>query len=239
MLAWNSSSIAQTLSTAVAFDERVFNFGTIKEKDGKVFHTFIFHNTGKGPVTISNIYSGCGCIGQALSKTTIRPGEKGKVMITFNPEYKSGFFSKEILVYSNDNKDYNHIWVEGNIVPMEHAVADDYPYDFGSGLHLRLEVMAFGYMKPAESREMVLHYANATNKEMELNFVPVKNMAGLTFTNPGKIGPKAKGVVSFSFTTPAAWNRDMLVQLYPYVNKRRLNRPLVVKILNGNQITQR
>jgi len=37
---------AQELSQSLVFEERVFNFGTIREKEGKVSHTFYFRNNG-------------------------------------------------------------------------------------------------------------------------------------------------------------------------------------------------
>src|SRR5262245_26472436 len=114
--------LAQTPSEVIQFEERVHNFGTIQEKNGKVSHTFIFQNKGKSPVTIDDIHSSCGCIGKMVSPGAIKPGGKGKVTITFDPGYKSGFFSKEIVVLSNDRQRFNRIWVEGTIQPMEHAV---------------------------------------------------------------------------------------------------------------------
>lgn len=227
---------SQTLSTAITFEERVHNFGTILEKNGKVSHTFVFHNNGKTPVTISEVQSGCGCIGRAVSKDPVKPGGKGKVTITFDPGYKSGFFSKEIVVFSNNGQEYNRIWVEGVITPAEHPVADDYPYNFDSGLHLRLKVMAFGYVKPGETRQLQLHYANDTDKEMTLNFVAEGNKAGLVFTNPGKIAAKARGVINFSYTMPVSAKDDVLITLYPYVNNKKLKESLQVKVLNGNKL---
>lgn len=223
---------SQTLSSTVAFEERVHNFGTILEKNGKVSHTFVFKNNGKTPVAIGDIQSGCGCIGTIVSKDPVKPGAKGKVMITFDPAYKSGFFSKEIIIYSNNGREYSHVWVEGTITPGEHPVEDDYPYNFGSGLYLRLKVMAFGYLKPGETKQMELHYANNTNKEMLLNFVVAGNKTGLKFTNPGKIGPKARGVISFSYTMPHAGNDDVLFVVHPFINNKKLVQSLQVKILN-------
>jgi len=226
---------AQTLSSTIAFEERVYSFGTILEKKGKVSHTFIFKNNGKTPVTISEIYSGCGCIGKALSKDPVPPGGKGKVTITFNPEYKSGFFSKEIVVYSKNNQEYNRIWVEGTITPAEHPIEEDYPYNYGSGLHMRLKVMAFGYVKPGETKQMELHYANGTNKEMTLTFVVEGNKGGLTFVNPGKIKANAKGVITFSYAMPYLNNSDVILKVYPYINNKKLSEALEVKILKDTK----
>lgn len=174
-------SQAQTPSAAIRFEERVFRFGTIQEEKGKVSHTFVFKNTGTVPVVISDIQSGCGCIGKVHSKGPVKPGGRGEVTVTFNPSYQSGFFSKEVVVFSNGGKDYNRIWVEGVVVPKEHPIEDEYPYNFGSGLHLRLQVVAFGYVKPGETKQMKLHYANGTEKEMTLGFVAANSRAGLQF----------------------------------------------------------
>ena len=227
---------SQAPSTAIAFDERVHDFGTILEKNGKVSHTFTFLNKAKTPVTINEIYSNCGCVGKIISKDAVKPGAKGKVTITFSPDYKSGFFSKEIVVYSNNGQEYNRIWVQGVVKPAEHPVTDDYPYNFGKGLYLRLKVMAFGYVKPGETKQMELHYANDTDKEMQVKFVVDGKNDGLVFVNPGKIAAKQRGVINFFYTMPASGNDDVLMRLYPYVNNTRLNETLDLRILNEKKL---
>lgn len=222
---------SQNPSTQIVFTERVHKFGTIKEEKGKVSHTFIFENKGKTPVEIDEVNTGCGCLAKAVSKEAIRPGEKGKITITFDPGYKSGFFSKEIVVFSNKGKDYNRIWVEGVIEPMEHPVEDEYPYKFGSGLYLRLKVIAFGYAGPGETKQMELHYANDTDKEMTLQFISDNNQDELQFTNPGRIIPKGRGVISFRYTMPVNANKDVSIKLIPYVNGNKLKETLELKIL--------
>lgn len=229
----------QTPSESIKFEETVYNFGTIEEKNGKVSHTFVFQNKGKAPVAINDIYSACGCIGKVHSKEPVKPGAKGKVTVTFDPAYKSGFFSKEVVVHSNNGQNYNRIWVEGSIIPAEHPVEEDYPYNLGDGLHLRLKVMAFGYVKPGETRQMELHYANAANKEMILSFAVKDNKTGLTFINPGKIAAKARGVIKFSYTRPSVSRGDVVFTLYPYVNRKKLADTVEIKILGEAMPGQR
>ena len=224
---------AQTPSEVIQFEERVYNFGTIKEKDGKVSHTFVYKNKGNKPVVIDDIHSACGCIGKMVTQGAIKPGGKGKVTITFDPGYKSGFFSKEIVVLSNNREQFNRIWVEGVIEPMKHPVEEEYPYNFGNGLHLRLKVMAFGYLKPGETKQMELHYVNGSDKEMELQFVAPVNTAGLVFKNPGKVKAGEKGVIRFAYTMPVTQNKEMLLRIYPWVNNKRMNETLDIRILNA------
>jgi hypothetical protein len=222
---------SQTPSEIIAFEERVHNFGKIQEEKGKVSHTFIFENKGKTPVEIEEVNSSCGCIGKLTTKGPVKPGAKGKVTITFDPSYKSGFFSKEIVVLSNKGQHYNRIWVEGVIDPMEHPIEDDYPYNFGSGLYMRLKVMALGYMKPGETKEIELHYANSTGKEMILQFKPGSDVTGLKFTGPGKLQPNERKVIKFSYTMPSSGNKDVLLKLFVYVNNKKQKETLDLRAL--------
>ncbi|HSK13907.1 MAG TPA: DUF1573 domain-containing protein, partial [Phnomibacter sp.] len=75
--------VGQSPSPSLVFAQRVHHFGTIDEAKGKVVHTFEFVNNGKASVTIDEVHSGCGCIGNVVSKGAISPGGKGKVTVTF------------------------------------------------------------------------------------------------------------------------------------------------------------
>jgi hypothetical protein len=227
---------AQEPSQNLEFEERVFNFGTIREKDGKVSHTFYFRNTGKKPVTISDINTGCSCIGKKKHDGPIKPGERTALTITFDPEYKSGFFSKEIFIFSENGKQYNHVWVEGKIIAAERPVENDYPYNFGSDLHLRYKVMALGYLKPGQATKMELPLTNAGTREMVLKFIPTNNSAGLYFTNPGKIAPNSKRTVSFNYSMPFQAQNDITIYLDVYVNNKKLPEPLQIKVLRDNKL---
>ena len=58
-----------------------FDFGTIKEADGKVSHTFEVSNTGDMPLVITR--------------------KKAQIKVTFDPAGRPGPFTKTISVYSN------------------------------------------------------------------------------------------------------------------------------------------
>lgn len=235
MLIFSSASVrlcAQSPSESIEFDQRVFNFGSIAEKDGKVTHRFKFKNKGKTPVTITNINTGCGCLVQRSPEKPIPPGSTGEIAITFDPAYKSGFFSKEIVVLSEAGSRYNRIWVEGTIQPKARPVEDEYPYAFGSGLYLRLKVMAFGYLRGGESRKMKLHIANESGRAMNLRFEASGAITGLQFAQPGTLAKGQRSEIEFSFRMPEFSTKDIHYELYPVVNGRRLNEPIIVKVLN-------
>ena len=63
-----------------------FDFGTIKEADGKVSHTFEVSNTGDMPLVITRVIASCGCTTPEWPK---------------EPAGRPGPFTKTISVYSN------------------------------------------------------------------------------------------------------------------------------------------
>lgn len=77
------------------------DFGTIKESDGKVTHTFEVSNSGDMPLVITRVIASCGCTTPEWPKEPIAPGKKAQIKVTFDPSGRPGPFTKTISVYSN------------------------------------------------------------------------------------------------------------------------------------------
>ena len=88
----------------ISAEETRYDFGTIKEADGNVSHTFIISNTGDKPLVITRVIASCGCTTPEWPKAPIAPGQKGEIKVTFNPDGRPGPFAKTISVYSNGKK---------------------------------------------------------------------------------------------------------------------------------------
>ncbi len=226
---------AQELSGSIEFEERVYSFGSIREENGKVTHRFYFRNKGSKPVTISNIHSACGCIGKLVSSKPVPPGGKGEILISFDPAYQEGFFSKEIVVLSNNNQEYNRVWVEGNIIPGPRPVENEYPYAFGNDLHLRLKVMAMGYLMPGQSRSMALHYANERDQPIRLSFRVLDPAPGLQLPTSIEIGPKGRGEVTINYRLPLLSKTDEQIRILPLVNGEPVADTIILKVLNDQK----
>jgi len=82
------------------FDSMEFDFGNIKQGD-KVEHTFKVSNAGTADLIISEAKPGCGCTVSDYTKTPIKPGEEGKIKVTFDSKGKSGATSKSVTVTTN------------------------------------------------------------------------------------------------------------------------------------------
>ena len=225
---------AQKPSNQLVADQRVYEFGEIQEKDGKVSRTFTFTNIGLTPVAIEDTYSGCGCATTDYTKHPIAPGGKGRVTVTYNPAYRPGFFSKEVVVFFNNRQNYTRIWVKGTVIPYLHPVEEDHPYSFGEGVHCSLKVLDFGKVKKGSSQRIEIRYANDTDKEMTLTFLVEGNNPNITYINPGEMQPKERGKMDFIYTSSSEKQKSLTFNVYPCVNGKKLSTPLVVKVTETN-----
>lgn len=66
------------LSDELVFEERVFDFGEIKEEDGLVSHEFEFRNVSQKVLSINGVTSGCGCVQLNYLKNRSAPMPQGK-----------------------------------------------------------------------------------------------------------------------------------------------------------------
>lgn len=233
MLVKACSLHAQVPSEVITFNERVFDFGKFKEQEGKVSHSFTFHNKGKVPVAIEHVATGCGCVSFEYSKEPVRPGNAGSIVVTYNPTHRPGFFSKEIVVLSNNRKSYNRIWIKGDVIPSEYAVKEDYPYCFGSGLCLNLKVLAFGKVIRNQSKQIKLLYANDTKKPMSLDFYVEGNDQRISFVKPKDVAPQKRGELNITYTQTSQVLGENVIRIWPIVNGKKLSSFLLVKAM-GN-----
>ena len=95
---------AEDNGPVMTFEEKIHDFGTIKEADGPVSYSFEFTNTGNEPLVIINVNASCGCTRPEYSKEPIRPGKKGEIKVTYNPAGRPGEFDKEVKIRTNGNK---------------------------------------------------------------------------------------------------------------------------------------
>ncbi len=86
----------------ITLAEKSFDFGQISEDGGSVTHEFVFTNTGTAPLVIVSATASCGCTKPEFPAKPVKPGEKGKIKVTYNPKGRPGKFSKTITVRTND-----------------------------------------------------------------------------------------------------------------------------------------
>jgi hypothetical protein len=65
-----------------------------------VTYTFVFTNTGKEPLVVSNATASCGCTVPEFTKEPVKAGGKGSIKVTYNAA-ALGSFTKSITITSN------------------------------------------------------------------------------------------------------------------------------------------
>lgn len=199
-------------------DKKVYNFGKIKEKDGKVSHVFLFTNGSKIPVAITMVDAPCGCTTAEYIHEVIRPGKSGMVKVTFNPAFRPGHFSKEVRVLLNNGRYYVRCWVEGNVVGYLHPVTEDYPYAFGRGLYMSLALLPFSSPGVGQTASLRLGIANDTDKPMTVTFTRHPNNRVLKMPERVKLAAKERRYIDVSYTFYRAYLYDRQIRLHVNVN---------------------
>ncbi len=113
----NTASGKGDLSVLPSFDfeEEVHDFGKIREGE-TVSYSFIFTNTGKSDLLISDVSTSCGCTVPTYPKTPIKPGKSGTIKVTFNSAGKHGFQTKNIVVVANTQPNTKLIQIKAQVL---------------------------------------------------------------------------------------------------------------------------
>ncbi len=99
------------------FSRTFHDFGAMM--DNEVHETtFEFTNTGSDPLEIININAECGCTVPELEKKLYMPGESGSLLVTLNPEGKSGAFERRVNILTNDASGMSTIVIAADVTPI-------------------------------------------------------------------------------------------------------------------------
>lgn len=98
----------------ITFAETEYEFG-IMEPGASAVHYFVFSNSGKVPLVISNVRSSCGCTVPAWPKIPVLPGARDSLKVEYNTKIK-GAFNKTITVHTNAVNPMVELRIKGSVV---------------------------------------------------------------------------------------------------------------------------
>ncbi len=107
-------------SPEIEFESLEYDYGTIYEgADGT--SEFVFKNTGKEPLILSNVYTSCGCTVPTWPKEPIMPGKTSSIIVKYQTS-RVGPISKIITVLSNaETLPRVELRIKGTIKPKAEA----------------------------------------------------------------------------------------------------------------------
>jgi hypothetical protein len=115
------SLLADDNGAKISFVEKSHDFGTIKEANGPVSYEFEFKNVGNEPLVILSARASCGCTRPEYPEKPIKPGEKGKIKITYNPAGRPGEFDRKIKIQTNDKNRRPVLKITGVVIPQNNG----------------------------------------------------------------------------------------------------------------------
>ncbi len=105
-----------TQEASIAFEDSLYDFGSMKHSDAVAKHTFVFHNTGVEPLVIRKVDTSCHCSTAEFTKTPIASGESGEIVVSYDPSSTAyGVFEKTVYVYSNTREGLDKLTIKGRI----------------------------------------------------------------------------------------------------------------------------
>ena len=96
------------------FEKELHDFGTVVEGVNATYE-FVFTNTGKEPIIISNVAASCGCTTPSWTKEPVKPGQKGSIKAVYSSQNRLGPFNKQITVTSNALTSTKVLTIKGNV----------------------------------------------------------------------------------------------------------------------------
>ena len=194
--------------TASAQDELTFepdtwNFGAIRESDGKVSHVFTGTNRTDRPIVILDVITSCGCTAPAFSKKPILPGRTTEIRVTYDPTDRPGAFTKRLTVYSSDRRKIAQLTVAGEVLPREKSTEELYPVDAGGGLRLTATTLPFSYVYIGRRAQSAVGYANVSSRTLMFELRGAEPGGPLEVHAPRTIAPGERGEIDLGFFVPA------------------------------------
>ena len=188
------STLAQQTGSTIAFEEKIHDFGNIKEEAGLATYDFKFKNTGNQPLILNKVTASCGCTSPTWTKEPIPPGGDGSIKVAYNPKNRPNKFNKSITVYSNATQKVVALRITGNVIPKPRTIEDDFPFMIGN-VRFKTNHMAFVKVPQGQKKTVSIQVINTSDQNQTISFSQVPGHLKLE-AHPATLKPKEKGVIT-------------------------------------------
>ena len=189
LLLFSLTLSAQMQAPKINFEKKAYDFGTIKEADGKVTYEFKFNNIGNQPLLLKNVRASCGCTTPKWTKEPILPGASGSISVTYDPRNRPGSFRKTVTVTTNSEPANTYLSIQGKVIAREKTVEEKFPFTLGT-LRAKKTHLSFFNMTNAAQKTSSIMVMNTTAKPIRVTFpnMPIHIKAPAVTVQPGKEG---------------------------------------------------
>ena len=109
-----ATAFAQQNSKAeFKFEKETHDFGKIPQNEA-ISYEFTFTNVGTEPIIINEVKPSCGCSVAEFTKTPVKPGDSGKIKVTYDAKVKQPF-TKNFTIRSNTKTPVKTLYIKGEV----------------------------------------------------------------------------------------------------------------------------
>lgn len=102
----------------IEFEKTTIDFGKFSSKEPKQRAVFKFKNSGRSPLFIISVQTGCGCTEAEYPRKAILPGKTGEIVVDYDGTNRLvGPFSKMVIVKTNVPDKTLRLVIKGNMQP--------------------------------------------------------------------------------------------------------------------------
>lgn len=188
--------------TDLEFSPSVWDFGEIREENGRVSHTFTGENRTDKPLVILDVVASCGCTVPQFSRKPIAPGDRTQITVTFDPADRPGIFTKKLGVYSSDRRKIAELTIRGRVEPRPRSIEELYPVATLGGLRLNTTLCAFSYLYPGREVHSAVEFVNTGDRPLQLELRPRIRSGLLRVNCPQTIAPGQQGSIDLGYLIP-------------------------------------
>lgn len=157
-----AAGASASASGEIAWLEKNYDFGLIKEAAGAATGSVRFVNMGKENVVVTGARPSCGCTGVFFSEDPVAPGDTATISFTYDPAGRPGKFDKSIRVYIGEHDSYR-IGIKGNVLGTPESLEQFYPYTVGN-LRISDTIVSTGEVIHGSARNF---FVNAYNQSTD------------------------------------------------------------------------
>ena len=197
----------EKIGNNLEIDKNIHDFGDVLIENGPVSCTFTVKNIGQTPAVIYNVVSSCGCTDVKWTREPLRPGDSGKISVTYTNDEGPYAFDKTLTVYFSDVKKPYILKVRGVAHEKKKSLEELYGIKIGP-VGIKETYIKCGNIEQGGMRSDFTTIANLSDKLVKVEFAEVSDHLAV------KVSPNpipAHSTAELEFTVKASrdkWGKN-------------------------------
>ena len=154
--------------TLINFNSEEYDFGKVRESDGRLYHSFEFVNCSGAVLNLLEPVPSCSCVNAKLSAKSLKPGQRASVDVVFDPSGAESLVYRTVDIYSKEGIHLSTLSVMADVVPMDTSLARKFPIVLDGDLRSDVSTVNFGYSYWGESSRKIVELANLGKSRVRL-----------------------------------------------------------------------